>query len=504
MRLASGVLLRPQSAFQSASSPHRIVGTRLSVRRQRPLKEWSAPGGGSPASNNAARVKFLAEGGGVHRCCVTEWCLAFADEIQPMNHASRQLGSLLLACIVFAMPGAPAAQERAMVPVTIDGEQVKLATITYKPPGNGPFPTLIFHHGSTGPGRDPALFGWSHDPMALAGWFTARGWAVILPSRRGRGGSEGTYDEGFGPDRAQGYSCEPARALAGAERALRDIDAITPVLLAQPFVDRERVAIGGVSRGGILAVAWSGRQPGVARAVVNFVGGWLSERCASIDDVNADLFRRGSAFDRSTIWLYGYRDSYYSLRHSRSNFTAFRAAGGKGAFREFDPPAGLDGHQIAAISDLWTEALEAYLADHGLPAKPSPGGGDRRQHDQDGRHDLQALGNRRARARPAVLSARLAGRHRGSPRARRHDRAAPRHLRSQGPGRLRALGGPVPAGGQDLGAAMVVSGMALAVTADGGDYVEQEVQAMRARVGVHAHACLTPSEWRARQDSGIE
>jgi hypothetical protein len=45
-----------------------------------------------------------------------------------------------------------------MVPVTIDGEQVKLATITYKPPGNGPFPTLIFHHGSTGRGRDPALF----------------------------------------------------------------------------------------------------------------------------------------------------------------------------------------------------------------------------------------------------------------------------------------------------------------------------------------------------------
>ena len=103
---------------------------------------------------------------------------------------------------------------------------------------------------------------------------------------------------------------------------------------------------------------------------MNFVGGWLSERCASIDDVNADLFRRGSAFDRSTIWLYGYRDSYYSLRHSRRNFTAFRAAGGKGAFREYEPLAGLDGHQIAAIPDLWTEALEAYLADQGLPAKP--------------------------------------------------------------------------------------------------------------------------------------
>jgi endonuclease YncB( thermonuclease family) len=49
---------------------------------------------------------------------------------------------------------------------------------------------------------------------------------------------------------------------------------------------------------------------------------------------------------------------------------------------------------------------------------------------------------------------------------------------------------------------MVVSGLALAVTADGGDYVEQEAQAMRARVGLHAHACLSPSEWREQRGLG--
>lgn len=36
------------------------------------------------------------------------------------------------------------------MPVTVDGEQVKLAVLTYKPAGDGPFPTLVFHHGSTG------------------------------------------------------------------------------------------------------------------------------------------------------------------------------------------------------------------------------------------------------------------------------------------------------------------------------------------------------------------
>src|SRR5262249_6620241 len=103
-----------------------------------------------------------------------------------MNDAIRQFGSLLLACSILATPCSPSAQDRAMVPVTIDGEQVKLATITYKPPGNGPFPTLIFHHGSPGGGRDPAILAARYDPKALAAWFTARGWVVILPSRRGR------------------------------------------------------------------------------------------------------------------------------------------------------------------------------------------------------------------------------------------------------------------------------------------------------------------------------
>ena len=165
-----------------------------------------------------------------------------------------------------------------MVPVSVDGETVKLAVITYKPAGNGPFPTLIFHHGSTGGGRDLSVFSRPYEAKVLSEWFTARGWAVVLPSRRGRGGSEGLYDEGFDTNRGNGYSCEPPLALAGADRALRDIDAVTPVLLAQPLVDRSRVVVGGVSRGGILAIAWSGRQPAVPRATINFVGGWMGTR----------------------------------------------------------------------------------------------------------------------------------------------------------------------------------------------------------------------------------
>lgn len=259
-----------------------------------------------------------------------------------------------------------------MVPVTIDGEQVKLATITYKPPGSGPFPTLIFHHGSTGRGNDPSIFARPYDPRTLAQWFTARGWAVVLPSRRGRGGSEGRYDEGFAADRVQGYTCEPTLSIPGAERALRDIDAITPVILAQPFVDRSRVAVGGLSRGGILAIAWSGRQPTAPRAAINFVGGWMGGRCWSASGINQNLFNRGAAYGQPSIWLYGNKDPFYSLAHSRGNFAAFEMAGGKGTFHEYEPPEGLNGHQISSVPALWTGVLEAYLSARGLPAKPAP------------------------------------------------------------------------------------------------------------------------------------
>src|SRR5688500_6535340 len=107
------------------------------------------------------------------------------------------LKSLALALGLLVSNSPAQAQERTMMPVSVDGEQVRLAVITYKPTGAGAFPTLIFHHGSTGSGTDPSRFMRTFEPGALAYWFVARGREFVLRSRRGRGGSEGLYDEGF-------------------------------------------------------------------------------------------------------------------------------------------------------------------------------------------------------------------------------------------------------------------------------------------------------------------
>lgn len=90
--------------------------------------------------------------------------------------------------------------------LTENGRPVTFEAVVYRPEGAGPFPTLAFHHGSTG-----------------------RGWLVVFPQRRGRGGSDGLYDEGFLPDRSA-YSCVPATSLAGLERAKHDLDEILKYL----------------------------------------------------------------------------------------------------------------------------------------------------------------------------------------------------------------------------------------------------------------------------------
>lgn len=265
-------------------------------------------------------------------------------------------------------------KETQTLPVTIDGQMVNLEMRRYTPeilPGaETKFPTLVFNHGSTGDGTDTNYIQVAVTETEVVNFFLKRGWAVVLPYRRGRGGSDGLYDEGFHIDRSQGYTAEPKRSLAGADRALADIEAAITAISAMDFVDSKRLLIGGNSRGGILSVAYSGSHHEQICGVINFVGGWLD--ASSADRVNPSLFQRGSSYPKQTLWLYGDKDSFYPLAHSRQNFQAFLDRGGKGQFNEFELAAGADGHIIASMPNLWTSILEGYLKSLELPYKADP------------------------------------------------------------------------------------------------------------------------------------
>jgi dienelactone hydrolase len=240
------------------------------------------------------------------------------------------------------------------------GKPVRLEIIVFKPPGQGPFPLAVMNHGSTGRGNNPALFTRTWFNLGLADFLNERGWIVAFPQRRGRGKSDGQYDEGFLPERSKGYTCEASVSLAGADRALRDIGAAVTALKRRPDVAASQILIGGQSRGGVLSVAYSGAHPEQTVGVINLVGGWVSDRCGTARAINQSLFEQGARFKRPTLWLYGQHDPFYSISHSRENFAAFQTAGGQGSFLEFDVPGG-NGHGVIDHPQLWSVPIGTYL-----------------------------------------------------------------------------------------------------------------------------------------------
>ncbi|MEZ5659281.1 MAG: alpha/beta hydrolase [Burkholderiaceae bacterium] len=242
-----------------------------------------------------------------------------------------------------------------------NGQAVMLEAVIYRPPGNGPFPLAVVNHGSTGRGTEPALARQTWSNPWLADLLNQRGWIVAFPQRRGRGKSDGLYDEGFSRDRSKGYTCEVKRSLAGAQRALDDLDAAITALRARPDVSEAPMLIAGDSRGGVLSVAYAGLHPQVVTGAVNFVGGWVAEGCRSAATINQSLFGRGTGFGGPTLWVYGQDDPYYAIAHSRENFQVFAAGGGQGEFVEVSVPGSGNGHWAMAVPTLWMPALTGWL-----------------------------------------------------------------------------------------------------------------------------------------------
>jgi dienelactone hydrolase len=249
-----------------------------------------------------------------------------------------------------------------------DGKPVRLEVVIDKPPGEGSFPLLVVNHGSTGRGTNPALFTETSSDPVFAAIFVKKGYIVAFPQRRGRGKSEGLYDEGFSVDRTQGYACDPKLSLPGADRALTDIAAAVEALRQRPDVAQQPILMAGISRGGILAIAYAGMHPREVAGVINFVGGWMGGACPAASEINVTLFQRGGTFSHPTLWLYGNHDSFYSLDNSRANFAAFQAAGGKGSFFDFEVPGG-NGHLVIYSPPLWTDQVDRYLQAIGTDAK---------------------------------------------------------------------------------------------------------------------------------------
>ena len=237
-----------------------------------------------------------------------------------------------------------------------NGSKIKLEIVVHKPEGSGPFPVVIFNHGSTGSGKNKSYRGKTIEYPSISRYFNDRGWMVVFPQRRGRGKSEGIYDEGFELDRSK-YSCDPALSLPGVDRALEDLGAVTTYLTGRADVVANRMVIAGASRGGILAIACAGQSKARFVGAINFSGGWLGRACSTYEVVNRVTFLRGASFPGLTIWLHGTKDGYYNIAQCRRNYQAFCEAGGKGTFVELPGR-----HGLLLATAMWGKYVDEYLS----------------------------------------------------------------------------------------------------------------------------------------------
>jgi pimeloyl-ACP methyl ester carboxylesterase len=183
----------------------------------------------------------------------------------------------------------------------------------------------------------------------------------LSPQRRGRGRSDGVYDEGLSVDRSKGYTCQKEQSLAGAQRALADIEAAIKALRQRADVTADKMLMAGLSRGGALALAYAGRHPDDVLGAINFVGGWMGEVCKTAKQINQSLMNQGAKFPRLSLWLYGRDDAFFTIQHSRENFDAFRNAGGKGEFHEMSVAGDNNGHWVLSVPTLWSSVVDNYL-----------------------------------------------------------------------------------------------------------------------------------------------
>jgi dipeptidyl aminopeptidase/acylaminoacyl peptidase len=276
---------------------------------------------------------------------------------------------VLVLCAVGALgackPSAAARVDAPSIPIT--GEVVAFPSgnlalhgLLYRPKGPGPFPAVLYNHGSA-PGQ------WSTSAAeALGPVFAARGWVFFMPSRRGQGLSADAgpfiMDEINAARQSGGL-----RAASTALVRLLSTDHLDDQLAAlgwlkrAPFVSPNRIAVAGNSFGGIEAIL--GAERGSYCAAIDSAGG--AQTWAQTPELQELMTR--SARNASAPVFFFQAENDYDLTPSRSLFAEMKSAGKEAEIKIY-PPYGKsvgNGHTLGYFgSAIWGADVFAFLEKH--------------------------------------------------------------------------------------------------------------------------------------------
>jgi dienelactone hydrolase len=155
-------------------------------------------------------------------------------------------------------------EQRRYETVFYPSGKLKIEAYVYKPEGAGPFPVVIYNHGSRME-RDREEM-----PFAYVGaMLMASGYVVVVPERRGYGKSDGqTFGQAVGEDRGE-------RFVRRVEEETDDVLAAVEFVKMLPYADSARMGVMGWSFGGITSVFAASRSAAF-RVVIDQAGAALT------------------------------------------------------------------------------------------------------------------------------------------------------------------------------------------------------------------------------------
>jgi pimeloyl-ACP methyl ester carboxylesterase len=252
-----------------------------------------------------------------------------------------------------------------------DHGTISLVANVWRPLSQNHHEIVLFSHGSFGGMADDPREPLEYIPSELLEFLVRRGYTVVVPLRRGVGGSTGTFREEC-PFAAGKCTLEQYRELAepGIAEAIKDSNAVIDQVIEGKEVPRgSKIILAGISRGGFLSLRLAAERPELTRGVVNFVGGWLSisnrwpaqENAARVELENR-LFRSiGYRARAPSLWIYASRDPFYSEKTTRDFFAEFKTGGGTGRYFYVADHSLRIGHMVAADPKLWDKAVGSFL-----------------------------------------------------------------------------------------------------------------------------------------------
>jgi carboxymethylenebutenolidase len=197
---------------------------------------------------------------------------------------------LLQGLMSFAAGGVPASKSEVPETVVVASGALRLTALLWRPSGPGPFPAVIFNHGS-GP-TDPSR------AQVLGPVFARHGYVFLFLFRRGDGlsASQGLF-MGDLLDRERAVKGEEARnrlqLLLLTTDQLDDVSAGIAFWKRSPGVDPGRIAVAGHSFGGSLTILAAERDS-TLRAAVGFAPAAVSwDKSAGLRERLLAAVRRG-------------------------------------------------------------------------------------------------------------------------------------------------------------------------------------------------------------------